>query len=242
MREADLYPDLKAFLEGQGYDVKAEIGACDLMARRGEEPAVVVEMKLSFSLALVMQGVARQALFDDVYLAVPVAEKGWQLRYKDILALCRRLGLGLLAVKVGHGVEAHLDPGPYHPRKNTARAGQLLREFARRVGDPNKGGTTGVKRMTAYRQDALRCAVVLAGGPGRAADVARASGVVRAGDVMRDNHYGWFEKIARGIYRLTGVGAWSLDDHKDEVARVMQTAPPAAAGNTTKGKPRVAPF
>ena len=57
MKEADLYPDLKAYLEAQGYTVKAEIGACDLMARRGDEPALVVEMKLSFSLALVMQGV-----------------------------------------------------------------------------------------------------------------------------------------------------------------------------------------
>ena len=60
-------------------------------------------MKLSFSLALVMQGVARQALFDDVYLAVPVTEKGWKLRYKDIVALCRRLGLGLAGGETGAG-------------------------------------------------------------------------------------------------------------------------------------------
>lgn len=241
MREADLYPDLKAYFESQGYVVKAEIGACDLMAQRGDEPAVVVEMKLSFSLSLVMQGVARQGMFDDVYLAVPVLKKGWQLRYKDIITLCRRLGLGLLAVEVGQGVEAHLDPGPYQPRKNTARAGLLLREFARRVGDPNKGGTTGVTRMTAYRQDALRCAAVLADGPGKAAAIARQSGVARAGDVMRDNYYGWFEKIARGIYGLTPKGAVILVDHAEEVARVMQTvlAPPAA--KTKKGPPDAAP-
>ncbi len=242
MREADLYPDLKTYFEGQGYVVKAEIGACDLMARRGDEPAVVVEMKLSFSLSLVMQGVARQGMFDDVYLAVPVLKKGWQLRYKDIITLCRRLGLGLLAVKVGQGVEAHLDPGPYQPRKNTARAGLLLREFARRVGDPNKGGTTGVKQMTAYRQDALRCAAVLTDGAGKAADVARASGVARAGDVMRDNHYGWFEKIARGIYRLTPNGVVILAEHAEEVARVMQSVLAPPPGKTKKGTPRAAPF
>ena len=242
MREVDLYPDLKAYLETQGYEVKSEIGACDLMARRGDEAAVIVEMKLSFSLALVMQGVARQAMFDDVYLAVPVSEKGWRLRYKDIVALCRRLGLGLLAVKVGQGVEAHLDPAPYQPRKNTRRAGQLLREFARRVGDPNTGGTTGIKRMTAYRQDALRCAVVLADAPVKAADVARLSGVLRAGDVMRDNHYGWFEKIARGIYGLTASGACGLVQHADDVVHVTKIAPEAAvpAVKTKKGKRRVA--
>jgi len=222
MKEADLYPDLKAYLEAQGYEVKAEIGACDLMARRGDEPAVVVEMKLSFSLALVMQGVARQALFDDVYLAVPVAEKGWKLRYRDIVALCRRLGLGLLAVKVGQGVEAHLDPAPYLPRKNTARAGRLLREFERRVGDPNLAGTTGVKRMTAYRQDALRCLAALAEGPSKVADVSNATGVTAAATLLRKDYYGWFERVSRGVYQLTPQGAAALVAQADEIAVLVK--------------------
>lgn len=219
LREADLYPDLKAYLEAQGYVVKAEIGACDLMARRGEEPPVIVEMKLRFSLALVMQGVARQALFDDVYLAVPVAEKGWTLRYSDIVALCRRLGLGLLAVKPGL-VEAHLDPAPYVPRKSSQRAGRLLREFDRRVGDPNTGGTTGVKRMTAYRQDALRCLVALRHGALKASAVAKAANVSRAAVVIRDDHYGWFERVSFGIYALTPKGQTAFLDYGDEIARL----------------------
>lgn len=210
MRESDLYPALKGFLEAQGYAVKAEVGACDVMAVRGDEPPVVIEMKLTFSLALVMQGVARQTLFDDVYLAVPVSgDKGWKLRYREIIALCRRLGLGLLAVK-GDAVEPHLDPGPYAPRKNVRRAGALLKEFHRRVGDPNRGGTTGVKRMTAYRQDALRCGVVLRPGPLKAALVAKAAGVTRASTILRDDHYGWFHRVERGIYALTEKGQTDL--------------------------------
>lgn len=220
MKEADLYPDLKAFLEAQGYEVKSEIGACDIMALRGDEPPVIVEMKLSFSLALVMQGVARQTLFDDVYLAVPVPKKGWPARYKDILALCRRLGLGLLAVQPGQGVEAHLDPAPYTPRKAMARAGRLLREFQRRVGDPNQGGTTGVKRMTAYRQDALRCLSVLQGGPMKAAAVAKAAGVAKAATLMRADHYGWFERVALGVYTLTPKGRAALAENAEELARL----------------------
>lgn len=212
MREADMYPALKAFLEAQGYEVKAEIGACDILALRGDEPPVVVEMKLTFSLALVMQGVARQALVDDVYLAVPVSgERGWKLRYRDIVDLCRRLGLGLLAVR-GDEVEPHLDPAPYAPRRNARRLGALLKEFHKRVGDPNTGGTTGIKRMTAYRQDALRCAAVLAGGERKAADVARAAGVGRAAELMRDDHYGWFERVRRGVYALTASGHAALAD------------------------------
>jgi len=226
VKEADLSAPVKAFLEAQGYEVKAEIGACDLMAVRGDEPPVVVELKLSFSLALVMQGVARQALFDAVYLAVPLGPRGWALRYKDILALCRRLGLGLLAVR-GQEVEAHLDPGPYQPRRNALRAGRLLREFSRRVGDPNTGGTTGVRRITAYRQDALRCLAVLAGGPMKAASVAAAAGVARAAVLMRDDHYGWFEREARGIYRLTPQGQTALQTEAGELARLGLMAPTA---------------
>lgn len=223
MKEVDLYPDLKAFLEGQGYEVKAEIGACDVMAVRGAEPPVIVEMKLSFSLALVMQGVARQSLFDTVYLAVPVPKKGWPARYKDIVAVCRRLGLGLLAVHPGQGVEAHLDPGPYLPRRNVVRAGKLLREFQRRVGDPNQAGSTGVKRMTVYRQDALRCLNLLAGGAMKGAEVARATGVARATTLMRDDHYGWFERLEKGVYGLTVAGQAALTAHADDIARL--TAP-----------------
>jgi hypothetical protein len=213
MREADLYEPVKTYLTAQGYEVKAEIGACDLMARRGDEPPVIVELKLTFSLALVMQGVERQTLSDAVYLAIPVSgEKGWRLRYRDILRLCRRLGLGLLAVRDDGEVEAHLDPGSYSPRVNYRKRGRLLKEFERRVGDPNVGGATGVKKITAYRQDALRCAMHLqSAGPTKAAEVAKATGVTRATILMRADHYGWFERVSRGVYALTPNGGAGLE-------------------------------
>lgn len=223
MREADLYPPIKAYLQGQGYEVKSEIGSCDIMARRGDDPPLIVEMKLTFSLALVLQGVARQGMFDHVYLAAPIGPKGWPARYKDIISLCRRLGLGLLAVK-GDLVEAHLDPAPYAPRKNTARAARLLREFERRLGDPNTGGTTGVKRMTHYRQDALRVAAALAGGALKARDLTKAAGVKRACTLARDDHYGWFCRPESGIYALTAAGQAALADHAGEVAKLLERA------------------
>lgn len=224
MREADLYPPIKAFLQAQGYEVKAEIGACDIFARRGDEPPVIVEMKLTFSLALLLQGVARQALFDHVYLAVPISPKGWPARYKDITQLCRRLGLGLLAVK-GAAVEAHLDPAPYVPRKNLARAARLLREFDRRSGDPNTGGTRGVKQMTHYRQDALRVAHALAQGPIAARQLARACGVKRACTLARDDHYGWFLRPQAGLYALSEAGQAAAQTYAAEIARLTQSGP-----------------
>lgn len=211
-RETELYPPVKAFLEGQGYVVKAEVGGADVVACRGDEDPVIVELKTGFSLALVHQGIARQAVTDWVYLAVPRpagagARKGMQAN----VALCRRLGLGLLTVRLQDGhVEPLVDPGPYAPRKSAVRRGRLLREFARREGDPNTGGAHRAKIVTAYRQDALRCAAQLSAGPARGAEVAAATGVTRATRIMADDHYGWFERVARGVYALTPAGAAGL--------------------------------
>jgi hypothetical protein len=58
-------------------------------------------------------------------------------------------------------VEVHADPAPYKPRKSHVKKARLLKEFAKRTGDPNAGGATRQGLMTAYRQDALRCARVL---------------------------------------------------------------------------------
>ena len=210
LKESDLYNPIKAYLEAQGYTVKSEIGHLDLLAIRGSEPPVVVELKTTFSLALVLQGVERQTLFDHVYLAVPVGPKGWSARYKDLIRLCRRLGLGLLAVK-GTDIEPHLDPGPYSPRRNSLKSAQLLKEFHKRQGDPNTGGTTGIKRVTAYRQDAATLAAHLKQtGPTSPAACAKATGVTRAATILRDDHYGWFTRTARGIYDLTPTGHASL--------------------------------
>ncbi len=231
MRENDLYPPVKAFLEAQGYAVKGEVGNCDAVGVRGGEVPVIIELKTSFSLPLVFQGVARQGLSDAVYLAVPPFS-GRTGRRKDALALCRRLGLGLLTVRLAPPpvVEVLLDPAPYRPRKRRAATGRLLREHQRRVGDPNAGGSARRKLMTAYRQDALRCAVHLRlDGPTRAATIARATGVARAGAILRADHYGWFERAPdtpRGVYGLTPKGRAALEEYADTVAALRRNGHP----------------
>lgn len=208
MKEVALYPPIKAYLEGQGYEVKAEIGPCDVMACRADEAPVIVEMKTGFTLSLVHQGIARQSVTDAVYLAVPRGRgRVWQRNLRDNLGLCKRLGLGYLSVRMEDGfVEAHLDPAPFKPRPSPRRKTRLLREFARRVGDPNMGGSTRSTIVTAYRQDATRLAEALRDGPLKGAEVARISGVARATTMMAADHYGWFERVARGVYQLTARG------------------------------------
>jgi len=209
MRETELYAPVKAFLEGQGYEVKAEVGAADVVACRGEDAPVIVELKTGFSLSLVHQAVARQAITDAVYLAVPrKTGRRFLAALKQMKTLCRRLGLGLITVRMKDDlVEVHCDPGPYAPRKSAPRKARLLREFARREGDPNTGGATRTGLVTAYRQDALRCAAhLVAEGPTKGAVVARETGVGNATRLMADNHYGWFQRVETGIYDITDAG------------------------------------
>ena len=59
MKESDLYLPLKRFLEAQNYEVKGEVQDCDVLAVRGDEVPVVVELKLSFNLNVVLQAVDR---------------------------------------------------------------------------------------------------------------------------------------------------------------------------------------
>jgi len=212
-RETDLYPPVKSFLEGQGYDVKSEIGAADVVACRGDEDPVIVELKTGFSLSLFHQAIQRQSITDHVYIAVPRGTgRPFQRALKDNLALARRLYLGLVTVRLKDGlVEVHCDPAPYAPRKSKPRKFRLLREFARREGDPNTGGATRKGLVTAYRQDAIKCARHLAAlGPTKGAAVAAATGVDTATRLMADDHYGWFERVSTGIYDLTPKGVAAL--------------------------------
>lgn len=208
MAETDLYLPVKRHLVAQGYEVKSEILSCDVVGRRGDELPVIVELKQSLSLALLYQAVDRLTVTDHVYVAVARPKRGVTA---DAQKLCRRLGLGLIVVSVSGSLEVLADPVPYQPRPNVKRRGRLLKEFNARSGDPNTGGSTRTPLMTAYRQDAIKCATHLSmNGAARIRDVKAATKVDRAATIFRGNVYGWFEKRDRGVYDLTGAGRQAL--------------------------------
>ena len=211
-RESELYAPVKSWLEARGFEVKAEVGAADVVACRDGDDPVIIELKTGFSLTLLQQAVARQAITDAVYVAVPrwKGKAGWKA-FKGNVGLCRRLGVGVLSVRLGDGaVEVHADPVPFQPRKSKLRKGRLLQAFSRLEGDPNTGGMQG-QRVTVYRQEALRCAAFLSeNGASKGAVVARETGVEKATQMMRINHYGWFEKVETGVYMLSDDGVAAL--------------------------------
>ncbi|WP_342423735.1 DUF2161 family putative PD-(D/E)XK-type phosphodiesterase [Paenibacillus sp. FSL E2-0178] len=170
-QETELYAPLKSFFERQGYDIKGEVRTCDLVGiREDEDQPLIVEMKKSFNLALLLQGVERLRLSPNVYLAVErVRDKKGAVnqRWGELSGLCRRLGLGLITVVFYKTkaplVEVLAEPGEAPPQARSAgrRRERLLYEFRERSGDYNTGGSTRVKLVTAYREKALRVAAAL---------------------------------------------------------------------------------
>ena len=81
--ETALYAPTKRCLEARGYIVKGEVCGCDMVAVRPGAAAVttVVELKLGFTLDLVLQRVDRLAFTDAVWLAVAATAHG-QIRDK----------------------------------------------------------------------------------------------------------------------------------------------------------------
>lgn len=209
--ETSLYEPVKRFLERNGYLVKGEVGPCDLVGmREGDDTVVVIgELKMSFNLELILQGVDRAALGDEIWLAARLSARGKgresDPRYRN---LCRRLGFGLLGVSAAGHVDILISPAAPMPRKDPRRRSRLVEEHRRRQGDPVAGGGTRRPIMTAYRQQALACAAAMACAPMRPRDLR--SACPDAPKILRRNVYGWFERAERGVYALTEAGRSAL--------------------------------
>ncbi len=209
--ETDLYLPVKHYLESLGLDVKGEVRGCDLVGLSGgaAELVVIGELKQTFTLELVLQAVDRTAACDEIWLAVAASKRG-RGREGDprVRKLCRLLGFGLLAVTATGRIEVIVEPEPWKPRRDGKRRSRIVEEFRRRRGDPVAGGSTRLPQMTAYRQQALTVASALALTPtaprhlkAQAPDAAK---------ILQTNVYGWFERIERGVYGLTGAGRDAL--------------------------------
>lgn len=209
--ETNLYLPVKRFLEGLGFEAKGEVCGCDIVAIKDGEPAAVViaELKLAFTLELVLQAVERTAVCDEVWLAVAASKRG-RGREADgrVKKLCRFLGFGLLVVFSAGRVEVIVEPVAWKPRHNAKRQSRIVSEHRRRKGDPTAGGSTRRPIMTAYRQQALACASALATSPLRPRDLKVT--IPDAPKILQGNVYGWFTKVERGVYTLTDQGKAAL--------------------------------
>jgi hypothetical protein len=170
---------------------------------------VVCELKLKFNLELILQGVDRATVCDEVWLAACLSPVGkGRERDRRFRALCRKLGFGLLGIDGDGEVSVLLSPTALPPRRDRKRRSRLVEEHKRRQGDPAFGGSTRRPIMTAYRQEALACAAAMSGGPRRPRDLKIT--MPNAVKILRRNVYGWFHRPQRGLYDLTPAGREAL--------------------------------
>ena len=217
--EADLYEPIRDLLISQGYTVYSEVLDCDVSAVKGDE-LVVVELKRHLSVELLAQAAKRQRTADTVYVAIPKPKRmKLTSKWKDTFHLLRRLELGLIMVSFRKDtpfVEVALEPGHYDGKpsksRNKTKRNRMMTEIAGRHGDFNIGGTTGRKLVTAYREKAIFIACCLERFGSSTPKKLRENGTdpKKTTAILYENHYGWFERIDRGLYALTEAGREDL--------------------------------
>lgn len=213
--ECDLSAPITEFLVAQGYTVRAEVKNCDITATR-EDSLLVVELKTAFSIDLLIQAVERQSVADAVYVGVPAEgtfakSSRYDKRRRGVETLLKRLQIGLILVHfapepdVMPFVEVSIDPlTESKPKQRPKKRQLILREIAGRSGDYNVGGTTGVKRTTAYREQALFLAACLeVYGTCTPAQLCVYGATRKAGGILFRNVYGWFHREGHGKYTLS---------------------------------------
>ncbi len=197
-----------------GFTVDAEVRNCDVVAVI-DDLVVITELKTSLNLKLLVQATERQKLAHQVYLAVPAPARK-NRAWRGVERVVKRLGLGLLLVAespLGQSVRERFPPN-YEGRINKRARSLLLTEFNGRSHRSNTGGTNR-KIVTAYRETTISIAAMLSlKGPQAVKPVRLAFGD-RSARILADNHYGWFERVRRGVYALTKKGTAELQEYPE---------------------------
>lgn len=210
IHETDLYKPVQEYLEALGYQVQGEVNGCDMAAIMGEE-LVVVELKTAFNLKLLSQAVKRQRVADSVYVAIPNPKGGARTAgWRDMCMLLRRLELGLITVGTGkkeEQVEVHFHPNTFDRlkslRTNKKVRHHIIKEAVSRSGHYNTGGTNKTKLITAYREQAIHIACCMMKYGNLSPSQLKKMGThAKTPQILRDNHYGWFANVSRGLYSL----------------------------------------
>jgi hypothetical protein len=222
VREEELYKPLRTYLEKQGYNVRAEVQECDLVAVKGEE-FLIIELKTRITTALLIQAARRKDICDAVYIAVPLLPGKKQLpHYSGLRTLLKRLEVGLILIrfmKTKTRVEVLMHPQPFERRMRKKKKRVILREIDGRYGEFHRGGIPTTKeKITAYKQEAIKISFLLRDeGPQSPKELkekgARQDKTQR---ILSANVYGWFDKPSRGVYELNQAGEEALRRYEKE--------------------------
>ncbi len=211
MPETDLYLPVKRFIEGLGFEVKGEVGGCDVLALRDGDPPVLVVCELKQTFKTSNSSCRRWTA------PWRWTKSGSQRGSRNAAQDARTMrGSAISAAGWASGCwRRKREPGrdSAQPRRVLTTQGSpasvaLVEEHRRRRGDPVAGGGSKQPVMTAYRQGALACAAAMVDGPKRPRDLKPI--FEKAPAMLRDNVYQWFTRVDRGLYGLTDAGHAAL--------------------------------
>jgi hypothetical protein len=220
--EVDLYEPIQKHFKKQGYRVNGEVHDCDVTAVKGED-LVIIELKKGLNIDLLLQATRRQRLTDLVYIAIPKPKRVSRRRWNDILALLKRLELGLITVSfagIRRNIEFVLHPEPYERglSKNKKKRAAILAEIEGRSTDYNIGGSNKSKIMTAYKENCIQIACYLEQlGPMSPKALIKLGTGDKTPSIFYQNYYKWFERIERGVYAITDQGRQELQEFPELV-------------------------
>ncbi|NMB38119.1 MAG: hypothetical protein GX994_00895 [Firmicutes bacterium] len=224
--ETELYQPIHDYFVKLGFKVHAEVNGCDLTASKDGE-LIIIELKLNLNLDLLIQAVKRQRLTEYVYIVIPRPNFSmFSRKWKDLCFLVRRLELGLITVSLkgeNPQVDIILNPSPFN-REKSIRASQrktksIIAEIQGRHGNYNVGGSTRTKIMTAYKENVIHIACCLKKYGQLSPKKLREMGTGKKTlSILNKNFYGWFERVERGIYKLSDQGYKELADFPELVA------------------------
>ena len=220
MKESELYSPLKNKFEQAGYMVRGEVKNCDLVAEK-DGKFLAVEMKTAFNLKLVYQALERRKMAEEVYVCIPRPKTGARSKnWRNMTELLKELGIGLITVAMDSPlktVEVVIESGKN--KSSSKKAESLKKEFEGRSADLNTGGVNRTKLITAYREKSIKMAALAVIKEEITLKEARTYNCSEAElKAYGSNHYGWFDRVRTGVYR---VNEKCLEDLKEEKYKVI---------------------
>lgn len=220
MQETELYEPVREYLDRHGYEVNAEVMHCDIVATRDDD-LIVVELKTSANMQLLIQATDRQKITKSVYVAIP--HPGRNRRFSGIQRVLRQLELGLLVVTsspLGLRVTKVFDPLPSQKKQMKKNRRAIIQEISDRTANYNIGGSNRTGLVTAYREKAIFIATCLEYLGASSPKILREYGTGKSTQsILANNHYGWFQRIERGIYQITDQGKHDLLNYPELYAQ-----------------------
>lgn len=222
--EVDLWKPVSDFFVKQGFTVRSEVKDCDITAVK-DEKLIIVELKRNLTVELLAQGVKRQKAADLVYIAVPKPKRLLgSSKWKDIYHLLRRLELGLILVSFKGKtsfIEVAIAPMAFDREKsrniNKKKRENIIKEINGRYEDLNVGGSRGRKLVTAYRESSIFIACCLNKFGPLSPKKLRELGTdeKKTTSILYENHYGWFDRVDKGIYTINNTGREALETYRE---------------------------